>query len=182
MNALETLIDQLRAGPAHDVEETHRMMLVAADVLEIRFEPMRDIEEFHEKFGLRYRDKPRALSDELSRFRREFMDEELKEYKDAAIELEQCMSLRKTECVAMHLEDMLDALVDLTYVVLGTAQLHGFDFREAWRRVHAANMKKVRAIYAEQSARGSTFDVVKPPGWTAPSHADLVMHHAHEEP
>ena len=50
------------------------------------------------------------------------------------------------------------------------AQILGYDFDEAWRRVHAANMKKVRA----PSARSGSHDVVKPPGWTAPNLADLV--------
>ncbi len=67
-----------------------------------------------------------------------------------------------------------DALIDLVYVALGTAYLHGFPFDLGWRRVHEANMKKVRATNAAQSARNSTHDVVKPPGWTAPTLDDLV--------
>lgn len=50
----------------------------------------------------------------------------------------------------------------------------GFNFREAWRRVHEANMGKVRARRAQDSTRGSVFDVVKPPGWVAPDLSDLV--------
>ena len=76
------------------------------------------------------------------------------------------------------LEGMLDALVDLVYVTLGTSHLHGFNFREAWRRVHDANMRKVRAQVGRVGPRGNhEFDVIKPEGWTAPSHADLVQDH-----
>lgn len=73
------------------------------------------------------------------------------------------------------LEGELDALVDAEYVLRGTVHLQGFDrrradndlvpFDEAWRRVHAANMGKV-------PSRGGKF--VKPPGWTPPTHYDLV--------
>ena len=66
---------------------------------------------------------------------------------------------------------VLDALVDLVYVALGTAYLHGFGpqkFNEAWRRVHEKNMEKIRAPSADHSKRGSAFDVIKPAGWTPP--------------
>jgi predicted HAD superfamily Cof-like phosphohydrolase len=116
-----------------------------------------DIKEFHEKFGLDYQGPPRQLDLELRVFRKDFMKEELTEY-----------------CQSDDLHGQLDALVDLVYVALGTAYMQGFDFNEAWRRVHEANMKKVRADRADQSKRGSTFDVVKPPGWTAPDLRDLV--------
>lgn len=113
---------------------------------------MRDIVEFHDKFGLLYYDLPRELPEDLRDFRINFMKEELTEYINA-----------KTK------EDMLDALVDLCYVALGTAQLHGFNFNEAWKRVHAANMAKVRA-----PSERSEYDIVKPEGWTPPDLSDLV--------
>lgn len=119
-----------------------------------------DIRDFHEKFGLVYNGGPRPLDRELHNFRQAFMQEELDEYESAH--------------EADDLEGQLDALVDLAYVLLGTAYLQGLPFAEAWRRVHEANMTKVRAERAEDSKRGSTFDVVKPEGWTAPDHSDLV--------
>jgi len=140
-----------------------------------RFRPWKDIQNFHAKFGLEYDEGPRALPHELADFRTGFMVEELCEY---ITDDEQFHCLIRS---AFHsrvnrqpLEKQLDALVDLVYVALGTAYLHGFDFEEAWRRVHAANMSKVRAKRAEDSVRGSTFDVVKPPGWKAPDLSDLV--------
>ena len=66
-------------------------------------------------------------------------------------------------------EGALDALVDLVYFAIGTASSLGWDFNEAFRRVHAANMNKVRA-YTERSA----VDLVKPEGWVAPDLHDLV--------
>ena len=117
-----------------------------------------DIRMFHEKYQLEYNGPPRSLPEELARFRTNFMQEELTEYNGSH-----------------DLHDELDALVDLVYVALGTAYLHGFDFNEAWRRVQSANMRKVRAERAGDSKRGSTYDVVKPPGWTPPDLSDLVV-------
>ena len=119
-----------------------------------------DIYDFHEKFGLKYSGPPRELLSDMGMFRIRFMKEELDEYGQA------CLDGNKAK--------QLDALVDLVYVAIGTAYLQGFDFTEAWRRVHAANMKKVRAVEASASVRGSVYDVVKPPGWQAPNLEDLV--------
>lgn len=144
-----------------------------------QFDPVADIEDFHIKFHLEYDGPARVLPPDLSRFRIKFMDEEQNEYchHEAAASAERYIltaSASDPANYAFHLEHMLDGLVDMVYVVIGTAYLHGFDFREAWRRVHAANMKKVRAERVSDSKRGSTWDVVKPEGWTPPSHIDIV--------
>lgn len=137
-----------------------------------------DIIDFHHRYGLSYGGAPRLLPDDLDTFRVLFMAEELQEY--AGVQgltewLKQALQDRGPSVDSLELrENRLDALVDLVYVALGTAYLSGFNFAEAWRRVHRANMSKVRVERAGDSKRGSTFDVVKPPGWTPPSHKDLV--------
>ena len=118
------------------------------------------IAEFHTKYELTYTGVPRTLDEELSEFRVLFMREEWEEYVDAS--------------ASADLEGQLDALVDLVYVALGTAYLHGFDFNEAFKRVHEANMKKVRAVSNQDSKRGTTYDVVKPEGWEPPVLTDLA--------
>lgn len=147
---------------------------------------MGDIVAFHEKFGLEYDGPPRILSKELSDFRIMFMGEEMQEYVDAEVQLRDYLrnglipDVRKTNKVDKLLEDQLDALIDLTYVTLGTAYLQfGHDvFMEGWRRVQVANMAKVRKDRAveghKDSGRAAEFDVVKPAGWTAPTHIDLI--------
>lgn len=120
----------------------------------------RDISDFHIKYGLAYVGKPRNLPDDLADFRMKFLEEELTEYRAASL--------------SEDLEGQLDALVDLVYVALGTAYLQGFNFREAWKRVHTANMQKIRAVDSSASKRSNANDVVKPPGWTAPDLSDLV--------
>lgn len=142
---------------------------------------MADIVAFHEKFEVHYSGPPRQLPPDLLEFRLKFLKEEFLEYSDDANALEgHLLSDHDDVANTTHLlEKQLDALVDLVYVALGTAHLQGFDFNEAWRRVHEANMKKIRTARAEDSKRGSTHDVIKPAGWEPPSHTDLVEGHIH---
>jgi predicted HAD superfamily Cof-like phosphohydrolase len=134
-----------------------------------------DIRQFHEKFDLRYDGPARRLPDGLAAFRCKFLLEETKEYTTASREMEDA----SIDCdILAHdqaMENAFDALIDLVYVALGTAYLHGFDFDAGWDRVHAANMKKVRAASATDSKRNSRHDVVKPEGWEPPVLKDLLF-------
>ena len=140
-----------------------------------------DIEEFHEKYGIAYHGEPRSLPDELRDFRIKFMEEELSEFRVADVRCRLVIADKDDAEITHQLEKQLDALVDLIYVVLGTAHLQGFNIEEAWYRVHQANMKKIRTPNANASTRGSKYDVIKPPGWTPPSHKDLVENHIHKQ-
>jgi len=119
-----------------------------------------DIDDFHQKFGFTKRvigEKPDLA---LLQFRLKFLCEELFEMQTDA---------RKND-----LAGVLDALVDLVYVAVGSAWLLNLDFEGAWKLVHAANMAKVRATSDTVSKRGTTLDVVKPAGWTAPQISQVL--------
>jgi predicted HAD superfamily Cof-like phosphohydrolase len=118
------------------------------------------VAQFNEKFGLAYAGGPRELPPALRKLKETHLHEELVEYKKAL--------------AAGDLEECLDALIDLIYVALGTAYLHGFDFNEGFRRVHAANMTKERARAKYQSKRNSEYDIIKPDGWKPAKLSDLV--------
>lgn len=161
--------------------------IVAALASYQHFDPVADIADFHTRFGHDYNGPPRALPKDLHDFRVGFLDEESSEYAShglgALMERDVIAKpARDLANYAHHLEHALDGLVDLVYVALGNSYLHGFNFREAWRRVHGANMKKVRAITddgvkaegATDSGRAPKYDIVKPAGWEAPTHIDLV--------
>jgi predicted HAD superfamily Cof-like phosphohydrolase len=139
---------------------------------------MTDIVDFHEKFKLEYDGGPRIMPDDLFDFRFKFMHEELAEYAEEQerISLYNAGPIQPIK-IDQCLEMQLDALVDLVYVTLGTAYLQfgGKNFKIAWNRVQEANMAKVRCERPGDSKRGSTFDVIKPAGWTAPSHMDLIQ-------
>jgi predicted HAD superfamily Cof-like phosphohydrolase len=125
------------------------------------------VQEFHDKFEVSDdigRD-PHLLESDVSDYRIGFLQEELDEY------------IIATE--SHDAEECLDALVDLVYVALGTCDLHGYDFNEAFSRVHDANMSKVRVESVKESfattGRGHILDVVKPDGFLSPDLSDLVI-------
>jgi predicted HAD superfamily Cof-like phosphohydrolase len=119
-----------------------------------------DVGAFHEKFGLHnttwHPEGPHVMSTELEEFRLKFLDEELQELRDGLAEEDEAKTF--------------DALLDLVYVAMGTAHLRGYPWQAGWDAVQAANMSKERALSNEdtRSKRGSSYDVVKPDGWTAP--------------
>ncbi|RLC08225.1 MAG: hypothetical protein DRI24_23680 [Deltaproteobacteria bacterium] len=93
----------------------------------------------------------------------EFINEEIEELEEAHITFDK--------------PEMLDALVDIVVVAMGTAILMGWDFDEAWKRVHDANMAKEVHWRDEGDAgtdRDMPVDLRKPEEWVAPNHEDLV--------
>lgn len=120
-----------------------------------------DVVTFHQKFNIDYDGPPRFLDEELQIFRNDIMMEELDEYFQAVAEQDPAK--------------MFDSLIDLMYVVLGTARMHGFPIEKGWAMVHFANMCKVKALHADQSTRKFAGDIIKPPGWVHPDLSKLVF-------
>jgi len=112
----------------------------------------KDVKTFLNKFELMYEGKPRKLSEQMHQTRVEHIHEEACEY-----------------MMADNLEDKFDALIDLVYVAIGTAVLHGLDFEEGWRRVHQCNMRKVR-----DKTTNIKSGIKKPAGWQRPYLKDLT--------
>lgn len=114
--------------------------------------------EFNQKFGLPLGDVDVLMEDtHAQEYRIKFLQEELDELREA---LEQRDKVK-----------MFDALLDMAYVIYGTALFAGVSV-EQWHvgfmAVHQANMAKVRVAKPEESKRRSAFDVRKPEGWTPP--------------
>jgi len=121
---------------------------------------IKDIDLFHKKFGFKKNDTVSIPDDnELVNFRTAFLLEELAEYTQA---------LTKKDTAAA-----LDALVDIVYIALGTAWLFNLPFEKAWEEVQKANMKKIRTK-SKSKKRGTSFDVVKPKGWTPPDIEQVI--------
>lgn len=143
-----------------------------------------DVNAFHAKFGQEYLGKPRQLPADLHDFRVKFHDEETHEYRDEYPKLCDAIVREDRRDIVNTLELQLDALVDSAWVILGTADLQFGRkvFIEAWKRVVKANMAKVRKDAAEDghkdSGREAKYDIVKPAGWEAPDHRDLVSDNA----
>jgi len=118
-----------------------------------------DIMMMHEKYGVF--DKVQAFDKEklnkFLEFRIKFLEEEMNE-----------LSTAETA------DDVVDALIDLCVVAIGTLDLFDVDARLAWDRVHEANMNKQVGIKESRPNPLGLPDLVKPEGWTAPSHKDNV--------
>lgn len=81
-------------------------------------------------------------------------------------ELDEIMLATETN----DLPQLIDGLLDIVYVALGTAYLCGFDVSKHWNEIQKANMSKVRGI----TKRGHAYDVIKPEGWVAPDHGAIL--------
>ena len=121
---------------------------------------IKDIDAFHKKYGFEKNKKVGIPDDnELVNFRTSFLMEELAEYTQA---------ITKKDAAGA-----LDALVDIVYIALGTAWLFNLPFEKAWEQVQKANMSKIRTK-SKSKKRGTSFDVVKPKGWTPPDIEQVI--------
>lgn len=118
-----------------------------------------DIAEMHAKYGVhpvvKTFDKEKLAK--YLEFRANFLQEELDELKTA-----------KTA------DDVVDALIDLCVVAIGTLDAFDIDAYAAWDRVHTANMNKKVGIKESRPNPLGLPDLIKPEGWVAPSHVDNV--------
>jgi len=120
---------------------------------------VKDMNDMHAKFGVREvvsKMDTNKLAEFLE-FRIGCLQEELDELK-----------------AAKNGDDAVDALIDLSVFAIGTLDLFGIDAEMAWNRVYAANISKEVGIKAARPNPLGLPDLVKPEGWTAPTHKDNV--------
>ena len=126
---------------------------------------VKDIKELYEQYGLTksvQNLEPAKLRKYLE-FRLMFLQEELDEAKTA-------LASNDPE----NAEDIVDAMIDLCVVAIGTLDNFGVDAYEAWARVNDANKNKQVGIKANRPNPLGLPDLTKPLGWTAPTHVDNV--------
>lgn len=68
-------------------------------------------------------------------------------------------------------EEIVDGLVDLVVIAVGTCDLFKVDFNKAWKEVLRANMTKEVGIKASRPNPLGLPDLVKPVGWRGPDHS-----------
>jgi hypothetical protein len=115
-----------------------------------------DIEDMHIRYGVN--EKVREFDVEKLRqflqFRVNFLEEELQELKDNM----------------NNPEEIVDALIDLCVVAIGTLDAFEVNSHRAWDAVHEANMNKEVGIKPSRPNPLGLPDLIKPEGWTPPSH------------
>lgn len=130
-----------------------------------------DIAEMHHKFGVnpvvRNFDKEKLRA--FLEFRRKFLQEELDEMKKAMDEFD-----AGNIDAATAADDIVDALIDLCVVSIGTLDAFDVNGYTAWDRVHEKNMEKEVGVKASRPNPLGLPDLIKPEGWTAPTHRDNV--------
>jgi predicted HAD superfamily Cof-like phosphohydrolase len=130
--------------------------------------------EFHAKFHLPAFDPVRPIqinfnSDsfhETMRYRLDFLDEELRELKEA-VDHEDIVGV-------------LDALCDLAWVAIGSAHYFNLPFDEAWAEVRRSNLaKELRTEQDPAGKRGAIETIKKPDGWEPPDIRGVLTRHLH---
>lgn len=124
---------------------------------------LQKVEEFSHKFGLPVRQHQGFTNCENAFLRIKRLREEVQEITEAILNND--------------MEEILDGLVDLEYILHGTTLAYGLQhvYDEAFDRVHEANMKKQRATSASQSKHNTRYDIIKPEGWEPPVLSDLIQ-------
>ena len=92
---------------------------------------VRKLEDFNKSFDIPYNSEPFNLSKEAVELRYRLMNEELEEYKEAAL---------KGDIV-----EVADALGDKLYILLGTILAHGMQnvIVDVFNEIHRSNMTKL---------------------------------------
>jgi len=67
-------------------------------------------------------------------------------------------------------EEIVDGLIDLCVVAIGTLDAYGVDPYKAWDEVLKANMAKEVGVKPSRPNPLGVPDLIKPKGWEAPSH------------
>lgn len=115
-----------------------------------------DIADMHDKFGVNKKVN-QFDAEKLKKFlefRVKFLEEELNELKDNMD----------------NPEEIVDALIDLCVVAIGTLDAFEVNAGRAWNEVHRANMRKEVGIKPSRPNPLGLPDLIKPEGWTGPDH------------
>ena len=122
-----------------------------------------DIADFYAKIGEMVHNVPGHLSEKKLDERIVFIEEEFMEFRDAA--------------GAQDLEQMADALIDMVYVIKGTALMLGLPWERLWDEVHRANMAKEPGSVKGRMRR----DAIKPPHWKPPQLMAILVDAGYDE-
>ena len=121
-----------------------------------------DIYMMHNKFGVKEwfeaNKDNNVMMREYLNFRLNMVREELDETRDAFTKGDP--------------EEIVDGLIDLCVFAIGTLDVFGVDAHKEWDAVYEANIAKSPGVKEGRPNPFGLPDLIKPDGWTAPSHED----------
>lgn len=132
--------------------------------IKVNHDWVKDIEEMHDKYGVHsWLEQKLAEEDfdslkEFLKFRISFLEEELAETKKAVEEKDA--------------EEVVDGLVDLCVVAIGTLDAFRVNSYKAWGEVNHANMTKEVGVKKSRPNPLGMPDLIKPKGWVPPNHSN----------
>ena len=120
---------------------------------------VKDINEMQTKYGVHDWIKKASAEQKLEylKFRAEFLKEELTELDNAIYHADR--------------EEVVDALIDLCVVAIGTLDSFQVDGHKAWNEVLKANMNKQVGVKEGRPNPLGLPDLTKPEDWEAPDHS-----------
>lgn len=133
---------------------------------------VKDINDMHRKFGVHTWMSEQLVAGDKEKlekfleFRLSFLEEELDETRKAAL-------------LDRDNAEIVDGLIDLCVVAIGTLDAFGVDAYKAWDRVHKANMSKEPGVKEERPNPLGLPDLMKPEGWEGPTHDDNTGYLTH---
>ena len=123
---------------------------------------VKDINEMQYKYGVhRWIHDNQKNVDNLKKyleFRIDFLQEELSETEAALVN--------------MDAEEIVDGLIDLCVVAIGTLDAFGVDPYKAWDEVLKANLAKEVGVKPSRPNPLGLPDLIKPEDWEGPDHSD----------
>ena len=119
---------------------------------------VKDIEQMHDKYGVHKWMETATQEQKMAflKFRMDFIKEEFNETLFAVDNNDP--------------EEIVDGLIDMCVVAIGTLDAFGVDAYTAWDNVHTANMAKEVGVKPSRPNPLGLPDLIKPEGWQAPSH------------
>tara|TARA_R100001594_G_scaffold25793_1_gene50301 strand:- start:1089 stop:1616 length:528 start_codon:yes stop_codon:yes gene_type:complete len=126
----------------------------------LKSEWLSDINDMHYKFGATewvdnmHRSKNYKVLKDFLAFRLDFLEEEFEETQSAFFK--------------NNSKEVVDGLIDLIVIAIGTLDLFKCDADEVWKKVHEANMSKEPGINKSRRNPFGLPDMVKPEGFKSP--------------
>ena len=120
-----------------------------------------DIMDMHDKFGAKewvrrqFEARNFKLLNDFLAFRLDFLEEEFEETQEAFLKKD-------------HVE-VVDGLIDLIVIAIGTLELFNCDADRAWKEIHKSNMAKEPGANKSRKNPFGLPDMIKPKDWEGPS-------------